>query len=617
MSWRDAAAVAVLIVCIATIDAAAPLEARLAGGRAVLDRFGDVINYVIFAEERAVVSPAPQFEVWQGGRKRSLVEEIIRVPRVRHPMRVRHRKNTSISVTFTDTRIDPNQRTETVHVERFSYMSWFTLSTPRGAGSPHGTGRVQAAAQSAFVLRDLVFPLAGRYNLGFNATLYTGEKLRFNHTVIVDKQPQEVRLSTFPVGYNGTAMSPAPSAQLTDWLGNTIRTSTALIQLSVLSGPQGFELLGATRLQTTSDGTARFADAIPTLPGRYVFQFDALLSDKSVLNSVAFTVDIQKALPQRIVVLQNTFGIAGFRFFNQPAFSIRDAKGPSHDPRTNITVSLGLNLPSIRYEGLNTVGVLTGTTTAMPVNYTYAFTDLVIDLPGAYELNVVLGLDGDPYLVTTVRLSILDQPTFEATALQVNTIGSITIYGDRPDTDPVYLKLSVDERCLTTISDPVYWRRPANSDKVRNISFVPYGSGDAVYVCMKLPTQTDYVPLVQNYVPRSNELYPRILTFAITTVSECQPLTSIQAYQYKLVGWESATSGRRYGCRLTPPASGTIPPCECPAILSCEGFRHRLFTPPNLDIGQCVCCKQSIMVAAGTVTAVFLATLLAVIYHFV
>jgi hypothetical protein len=134
---------------------------------------------------------------------------------------------------------------------------------------------------------------------------------------------------------------------------------------------------------------------------------------------------------------------------------------------------------------------------------------------------------------------------------------------------------------------------------------------------MKVPSQDAFGPLVQRYLPQYDELYPLQMTFNVLGVTTCEPLTASQAAAYNQAGWETAAAFRRYGCSLRPPVAGTIPACSCPSILTCMEMRHEKFTPPNLDIGQCVCCTTWVMAVAGCITALFFAFLLYVIYEYV
>ena len=81
--------------------------------------------------------------------------------------------------------------------------------------------------------------------------------------------------------------------------------------------------------------------------------------------------------------------------------------------------------------------------------------------------------------------------------------------------------------------------------------------------------------------------------------------------------WDSAAQNRRYGCALTPPVAGTIPACACPRPLTCDTMTHERFTPPMLNIGQCVCCETWVLVVAGCVAGLFFSFIIAIIVMYV
>lgn len=604
------ALVTLLLVCDAQLRNWVPV---LTAGKPLVDKIGKKTTYHWYAEERAVVTPTPVLEIQDlKGNKLFLHDVFPALPKARESKKFAANGRT---LTRTKTVVDPNWETPTARVVRYSRLQWWVASKPAGAGDVAGQKIVEATEAHQFILPGMKFPLSGYYNVRFNVSRYNGGNWMWNQTIYVDKQPQKMTFESVPQGYNGTALDPAPEITLRDFVDNPIYTSTPLVTLVAMSVPDGATVAGSLQKRATL-GSASFKDIIVSLPGTYAFRFDALLSDGSTLRTIPFLVNVKKAIPVEIVLVQPPNAVTRFIMLQNPVYRIRDARGFVDDARCNLSVALGFNEPSVRYVGLSSLGKLWGTTKLGQTNYSFTFTDLMIDLPGTYEIEATLTLDGEVILTRVDRFQVADLPTWEVTSLTVNTIGNVEFFGLRPNSDLVRVKLSSDDQCITDASDRVTWTREGPFVVARNISFVPYKEG-IVYFCMQLQSQKTYVPLLQRYLPSFNELFPLVYTFTITDVASCRPLDAIETILYQRAGWDTAQENRRYGCNLKPPASGTIPPCTCPAILACQEFRHKSFQPPNLNIGRCVCCKPWVMGVAGSCTALFLLGLLFVIYQWV
>lgn len=593
-----------------------PYTARLVAGKENRNVFGDLLNYYIFAEAGAVVTPVPQWEIFLRNQKQTIREAL--PAKVAAPRRERMKANGD-TATISETITVEDSSSSTLHAARNSYLTWRTLSQPIGSPPVRGTKSVAANADSRFVLRDWVFPLPGRYNMLMNATLYWGASVRFNLTVNVDHQPGRIVMTQYPAGYNGSFLTTVPQAQLEDLLGSPARVSSPIVTFKVLSGPAGYVVRGTASTHPDATGKVQLSNVVLSEPGLYVVFLLAELTDNTTIQTSTFSLTVQRALPTSIVTLVPSSGVTRAVFFTTPTYRIRDQVGFSRDTRVNITVSLGLNNPSIVYQGQDTIAVLSGVTSRVQSGFDFTFPGLAINLPGNYELVATLYLDGESFLQVKHGVVMADLPTFTIpAALEVNTISIIVLLGAQPTRQPLYLKMSNEVACESSASDVATW--PAEPNTVitsRNVSFVPFVSGKGKYLCIGIPSQTAFIPLLKLYEPAFNEPYPLDFTFEITGVSTCKTLTNTEEYLYRTAGWLTAQADRSYGCNLEPPVSGTIAPCDCFFILACSTFTDGSFTPPGLDIGMCVCCKGWVLALACASTAAFFTGLMYVIFKHV
>lgn len=614
------AAFVLLLCALATstvVSAAArksDYSARLVAGKENRDIFGDLLGYYIFAEAGAIVTPAPQWEIFLRNQKQTIREALPAKVASSHREKIKANGDTaSISQTITV------ESSDTPHFARNSYLSWTTVSHPAGSAPVRGTKAVGANTDSRFVISDWVFPLPGRYNMLMNATMYWGAHAKWNVTVNVDHQPGRIVMTQFPAGYNGSAMTTEPQAQLEDLLGNPARSSSSIVTFTVLTGPTGYAVLGTASTYPDASGKVQLPNVILSQPGLYVVYLAAALTDGTTIRTATFSLTVQRALPTSIVIIQKSSGVTRAVFFTTPTYRITDQIGFSQDTRVNITLTLGLNNPSIVYQGQDTIGALSGVTSRVQTGFDFTFPGLAINLPGNYEIVATLYLDGDVFLQITHGVVMADMPTFDLPVpLEVNTIGVITLHGAQPQIQPLRIKMSNELECISSASDVATW--PAEASTVtteRNVSFVPFASGTGKYVCLGVPTQSAYVPLLKLYEPAFNEPYPLDYTFEITGVSTCKSLTNTDEYLYRTAGWVTAKAERSYGCNLQPPVSGTIAPCDCFFILACSTFTDQSFTPPGLDIGMCVCCRGWVLAAACVSTAAFFVLIMYVIFVFV
>ena len=605
--------IALLLIALVSIGASAQsYTAKLVGGREDRNRFGDLLNYYIYAEERAIVSPFPAYELYRNGQFFPIYEPLV-VPT--HKEKKAFYPNSSLTYTRSVSRSITGQH------RRDSTLQWSILSRPEGSQVVTGTNPIIAEKDNKFTFRDWVFDFNGRYNVLFEARLWNGDYMRFNRSITVDPQPSHVRLTSAPEGYNGTALSPMPTVQLVNLIEQKIKTSTAIITFVIISGPPGGENTGAAVYSTNKDGACELNRVILSLPGTYVYQIEAKLTSGDVLRTAQFSLVVEKALPTRIELVTSPYGISQFLLFSQPKFRVYDQKGIVHDDRTNITLIIGSNSPSFSYENQMSHATLMGTTSVLPSSYDYTFTDLWLDMPGSYGIEAILFLDGFEHMSLSFYVTVDSPPTFLIpTPLQVNSIGNVTIYGNYPKVRvalPTYFAMSSDSDCKTVDSSVLLWNEsfPSNIAE-RSVQIVPYAQG-TMHMCMKTATQNHFTKLIQMYQQRYTEAFPYVDRFSVADVSECKAIGGMLAAMYASVGWRDVVEGRRYGCKLSPPVAGTIAPCTCPATLRCATYTHKLFTPPNLDIGQCVCCTEWVLGLAGTAASLALVAVLAIIYFYV
>lgn len=618
---------ATLLVAAALFAIAAPSVAakaytdRLVGGAPLFDSFGTFVQFYIFGEVAAPLTPAPVLELYTIFKQ----EKVILAERPHAAVATdRNLKLKQRGSGLTTTQTASQSLSETVNVgltptlqvPRFARLYWHVRKAPFGALSATGPQYWEANQNSQFTLTNLRFRSAGRYDVYFNTTLLTGEKVSFNRTITIQRQPTQIVHKTTVAGYNGSALFPAPTGQMQDFVGADVATSTVSVSLVFEASPTGSTIRGTLRKFTTSTGRVQFTDVICSIPGVYTFRLAALLSDGNTLTTASQAVTVERALPERIIMHTQVSGIARFHFYVQPLFSIVDAAGPSMDPRMNMTLAIVHNAPSLVYEGFDTFATLLGTTTVPPVNYRYVFTDVTVDLPGRYTIRASLSLPTGAIVAHDFAVIIGNPPTYEVpNAITVNTLGTVVLFGEKPQVSPVFIKLATDANCVFSSSDEIPWVGSSTA-LVHNITIVPFNQQPS-YVCMRIPSQTSYAALLQNYLQQFAEPIPQIFTFSVLGVADCQPLTATQAFQYRVTGWREAEPLRRYGCALQPPVAGTVPPCSCPEVLVCKEYTHPRFTPPGLDIGQCVCCKPWVFAVSSIISGAFFIWILFVIVTWV
>jgi hypothetical protein len=599
-------------------------EARLVGGKRWLDIDGAFLRYYIFAEERAVITPTPEYVIWD--LQTGAVKNLAPVPPANagNARNSPTPKNNSNNMTVTHSMSQSMSFDEN---EPRSRMRWYIKSQPFGALGVQGPRSWLSSGHPLhrFRLTDWVFPTAGEYNIGFNVTFYNGGSFKFNQTIHVIRQPALLANGPLPFGYNGSAWSPAPIGYVQNILGITIATSSVNVTLEIQAYPDGATWSGTLTKFTSTDGSVRFDNLIVSIPGAYTYRMVALLSDGTVLGAQSVQINVERALPIVIQRLTSMDGIARFYPFQVPVFVIYDSVGLDYDPRLNLSLRLASNAPLYSYEGYESTASISGVTSVQQniTGYTFSFPGISIDLPGPYEVAADIALPDFTTLTLRFIANIEDAPTFEFPAgrnsLQTNKISTMTIHGVRPDYDEILLMLAVNENCSDQASDMIVWPRESanvSAAKMRNFSVVPWIAG-TLYPCMKIPSQPFFGHLVQNYLPQFDEKYPLITSISVSGVSECPVMSSLEALQYQSQGWDSAEANRRYGCALPNPSSGTISPCSCPSHLTCSELTHPVFTPANLNIGTCQCCAGWIMAVASLVIASVFAILLYVVYEYV
>ena len=613
-----AIAMVALLLLAAAPGAAIRFQARLVNGKPRIGIDGNFLGYYIFAEERAVITPTPEFEIWD------LVTNSRRVLAAPPFVAVGANPPTPRNNTALDTRTHTQSRSKSLARLRYSSLRWTLRKAPLGALNLKGPRSwiSNGPVKHTFSLDKWVFQSAGEYSVGFNASFYNGGHFQFNWTVHVNRQPAFLANGPSPFGYNGTRLSIAPQGHVQSILGLPVATSTVNVSLEFQAYPAGATWSGVFSMFTSNAGVASFNDVTVTQPGAYTYRLLARLSDGSTIAAPSVQVNVERALPTVITRLASGDGIARFHMYEVLKFVINDVLGRDYDPRLNMTMRLGTNTPTFYYEGLDTVAGLLGQASvkqsAVVPGYTFEFPGMSIDLPGTFEIVAAIALPDGSTLERRFVSTIRETPTFEVPSpLSQNKLGVLTIFGPRPKYADMLLMLSDREDCTNQQSDMIVWPRERNTFQTsRNFSIVPWLAG-AMYVCLKVPSQPTFGPLIQHYLPQFDEAYPLIKALRVGGVAECAALTSLEAARYRSLGWDSAEGLRRYGCALAPPVSGTIAPCGCPSHLSCGELRHATFTPPNLNIGACQCCAGWIMAVASVIIASVFAGILYIVYAYV
>jgi hypothetical protein len=605
-------------------------RAQIIGGKPDLDVDGRLRGYFIFAEERAVVAPTPRIQIIDllTGKARPLSIPLATAA-ARAPVNVKRRPvtNKTYSRSMSESRtIDPLFA---------SRLRWYTRSQPFGAlpvlGPRSWVGN--GGVDYSFNLSDWKFQTAGTYSIGFNATFYDGTSFVFNQTIFVNRQPAFLANGPTPAAYNGTAWSPAPLGVMQNILGLTAATGSVNVTLRFQAAPDGAQINGTLSRFTATTGIATFSDIVVSIPGTYTYQLTALLSDNTTKTAPSVQIDVLRALPIRIERLTNVDSLSRFASFEVPRFRIVDQVGAAYDPTLNMTLSLSTNSPLYSYEGRETAASISGTsnTAQTRIGYLFEFPGFTIDLPGTYEIVAAIRLSDASTLRLFFVTTVTEAPTWEfpgitrtVTTIPQNDISIMRIFGTRPPVDDALLMLSSRQDCSVQASDIVSWpseNATVNSTTgqgatLRNFSMVAYTRGLA-YPCMKIPSQPTFGVLVRRYLQQFDERFPFVVSVTVSGSDVCRALSGLAAAQYRSLGWSTAEVGRFYGCALTPPASGTVPPCACPSHLTCGSFSHPAFTPPGHNIGTCQCCAVWIMAIAAVIIAGFFGVVLFVVYAYV
>jgi hypothetical protein len=602
-----------LISISSSVVEAIRFEARLVGGAEYRDIDGSLIKYFIFAEERAAVSPTPEFVIYDYVTKSNVALGPTPLLNQRSGY-----KNPNRTRTISDSR--------TIGPLQFSELHWYVRSAPFGALGIEGPRSWTSTGypDNKFRLTNWKFLTAGDYNIQFNTTFMDGTHFVFNHTLRVNRQPAFLTNGALPFGYNGSAWSPAPVGYVQNILGVTIATASVRVVFEFQAFPDGATWTGTFSRFTSSAGAATFDDIVVSIPGTYTYRMIATLSDGTNKTASSVQIQVERALPTKITRLASMDSMARFVTFELPQFIIYDRLGLSYDTRLNMTLSLTSNLPFYSYSGFDTVASLVGVISVQQrqLGYAFEFPGVSFDLPGAYEVTAAIALPDSTTLSLPFIANIDPAPTFQFTSpktLRQNKISEMIIFGKRPPFNEILLMLARDGNCSQQASDMISWSAEnANTTAAGNRTFsvVPWYAG-TLYPCMKLPSQSYFGGLVQYYLQQFDEQYPFITSVTVAGVDECLAISSSESLQYRAAGWDDIEVNRQYGCALPTPASGTIAPCSCPSHLTCGEYSHSIFTPSGLNIGTCQCCSQWIMAVASTVISAAFLGMLYVVYEYV
>jgi hypothetical protein len=220
-------------------------------------------------------------------------------------------------------------------------------------------------------------------------------------TLVIVTQPSATAPSGIPFAVQ-------PAVKLKDASGGDVQTAGVAISASLASGPAGATLNGGTVVQTTSTGTATFANLAITGPvGSYTIRF----SGSGLAPATSAPIAVTPAPPSQITITTQPGATAanGSQLSPQPVLQLRDATGnPVAKGGVPVTVAIA--------SGGGTLG---GTTTVNTSSAGVAsFSDLAITgLVGsrtlAFSSPGLSGATSAPIALTAgpaAKLGILAQP---------------------------------------------------------------------------------------------------------------------------------------------------------------------------------------------------------------
>jgi hypothetical protein len=258
------------------------------------------------------------------------------------------------------------------------------LGANPGGGSLSGTATVAASGGVATFSTLSINKTGTGYTLTASDGSLTGATSgTFN---ITPGTPDHLAFGQQPLnGASGVPLSPAPTIQVLDHLGNLVTTDTSHVVVAIGTNPSGGTLSGTTNVPAVG-GVATFSNlSIDNVGSGYTL----IASDGSLtgVTSASFNITTPASLYHLAFGQQPTNTVAGATI--SPALTVRvlDQVGNLVTADTsNVTLVISANPGG---------GVLSGTTTVAAVGGIATFSGLSIDKAGTnYRLAALDGADG-------------------------------------------------------------------------------------------------------------------------------------------------------------------------------------------------------------------------------
>ncbi len=190
-------------------------------------------------------------------------------------------------------------------------------------------------------------------------------------------QASQLVLQTSPTsGTAGQVLSPSISLAVEDSAGNVITNDSSTVNVSIVSGPGGFDAASTTSA-TVVNGVATFSNLILDTAGSYELSF----SDGSLAGITTGTITIDPASATQLVLQQSpTSGTAGEALSPSVTAAVEDSFGNVvTDDASTVLISVATG-PG---------GFATGSTTSVTANAGVAiFDNLVLNTAGTYTFSL-------------------------------------------------------------------------------------------------------------------------------------------------------------------------------------------------------------------------------------
>jgi hypothetical protein len=267
-----------------------------------------------------------------------------------------------------------------------------TLTLNTTAGTLIGTTTVNAVNGVA-TFDNLSLSPAGTYTLtAADGTLATANSSSF---IINGAAAQLAFSGTISATSINTAISPAVVVKVEDIFGNLVVDSSAIITISIASGPAGGTLSGTTTV-TAVNGMASFSNLLLSAAGTYTLT----AASGALTSALSSSVDVLPPPSKVVFTTQPSEVATGATMFPAVVVSIENALGQvAPNDKSSVTLAV-LSGP----DG----GTIGGTTTVAAVNGVATFSNLTFTVPGDYTL---VAFDGALAADTSISFTVTQAPT--------------------------------------------------------------------------------------------------------------------------------------------------------------------------------------------------------------